>query len=221
MATCSVANYQPSLNKSIYDAMAYPKRPSAIQILSEGASSGAREGEQLQAGLTLALERLHKSNGNSLPVHMLPPDTSLHDMDVFGIDLTTLITDLATTVMPHSAGSHTAATRYTPDQRKAAIQRFMFKRSRRHLAARTKYTKMKHVAVNKARCKGGKFMKKADRERMEAEMSTATQEEEVVAAEVVAGVLPESPYLGAVAPIDRKGDPGWVQALAYYAKTEE
>jgi len=92
MATCSVANYQPSLNKSIYDAMAYPKRPSAIQILSEGASSGAREGEQLQAGLTLALERLHKSNGNSLPVHMLPPGTSLHDMDVFGFDLTTLIT---------------------------------------------------------------------------------------------------------------------------------
>jgi len=120
--------------------------------------------------------------------------------------------DLATNVMPHR---HTAATRYTPDQRKAAIQRFMFKRSRRHLAARTKYTKMKQVAVNKARCKGGKFMKKADRERVEAEMSTTAQEV------VVAGVVPESPYLGAVAPIDRKGDPRWMQALAYYAKTEE
>lgn len=131
--------------------------------------------------------------------------------------------DLATTVMPHSAEVDTTAIRYTPDQRKAAIQRFMFKRSRRHLAARTKYAKMKHVAVNKARCKGGKFMKKADRERMEAqaasaeaELSAAAQEEEVVA-----GVMPESPYLSAVAPIERKGDPDWVQALAYYAKTEE
>lgn len=88
-----VANFQPSPHKSIYDAMDYPKRQSAFKMHAEaGISSCAKEGEHLQAGLTLALERLHKSNGNSLPVLMLPPDTSLHDMDVYGMDLFTLIT---------------------------------------------------------------------------------------------------------------------------------
>merc|ERR1712188_69360 len=71
--------------------------------------------------------------------------------------------------------------KYTPAQRKIAIKRWKEKRARRHLTSQTKYRKMKDVAVGKARCKGGKFIKKSERERMareaaEAELGEANKE---------------------------------------------
>jgi len=50
--------------------------------------------------------------------------------------------------------------RYSPEQRKAAIMRWLVKRQHRHLIPKTRYVKMKAVALSKPRCSTGKFSKK-------------------------------------------------------------
>merc|ERR1711988_1982104 len=87
-------------------------------------------------------------------------------------DSTAMLQDLAHAVMPTQPVVATG-TKYTPEQRKAAIRRWLDKRSRRHLTSQTKYKKMRDVAVGKARCKGGKFISKAERARMAAEAEEA------------------------------------------------
>merc|ERR1711865_928970 len=85
--------------------------------------------------------------------------------------------ELATTVMPEYPTIMANDSKYSPHQRRAAIKRWMEKRARRHLTSQTKYRKMKDVAVSKARCRGGKFIKKSEREAM-AKAEEARLEEE-------------------------------------------
>lgn len=52
------------------------------------------------------------------------------------------------------------AVRYTPEQRKVVIARWMIKRTRRHLTPRIKYAHHKRVADGKVRNGSGRFEKK-------------------------------------------------------------
>merc|ERR1711907_255630 len=71
-----------------------------------------------------------------------------------------MLVELAAAVMPEKPFAMGSGSRYTPAQRKIAIKRWLEKRARRHLTSKTKYLKMKDVAVKKSRCVGGKFVEK-------------------------------------------------------------
>lgn len=119
----------------------------------------------LQWELRMALERIHSSEGHVLPIGGVIPAAN-KPFDGMDMISSAMLMELATTVMPEKPTIMAHDSKYTPSQRKAAITRWMEKRARRHLISQTKYRKMKDVAVSKARCRGGKFIKKSERERL-------------------------------------------------------
>merc|ERR1712227_1058481 len=147
--------------------------------------------EHVQWELRKALDRIHEHSGNDRIGGPEPADDNPFDgMDPYS---SAMLVELAQSVMPSKPVVATGS-KYTPDQRRAAIRRWRDKRSRRHLISQTKYKKMKDVAVGKARCKGGKFISKAERARMAAE-EAAMQEAETAAVVVPpaqTGIMPVS-----------------------------
>merc|ERR1711988_1103504 len=133
-----------------------------------------------------------------------------------------MLVELAATVMPQKPVAPTDTTRYNSAQRKLAINKWLAKRQRRHLTSQTKYVKMKDVAVAKARCKGGKFVKKSERERMEREQAAAEEamramekvKEQAVATPVASFDISNKDY-------PQKGDATWHAMYAFYAQSEE
>jgi hypothetical protein len=166
--------------------------------------------EHLQWELRMALERIHTNAGHSQPIGGVSPaeNKPFDGMDPVS---SALLMELAATVMPEKPPIVTNETRYTPAQRKVAIKRWMAKRARRHLTSQTKYRKMKDVAVGKARCKGGKFIKKSERERLE------RLEREAADAMLMteAFAMKDS---GAFQRVDKSE---WHQAYNFYARNEE
>merc|ERR1711998_250526 len=132
--------------------------------------------EHVQWELRKALDKIHSHAG-----HPEPLGTRLNEgrrnvmedpFDGMDADSSAMLMDLAQSVMPTQPIVASGA-KYTPEQRRAAINRWLDKRSRRHLTSQTKYKKMKDVAVGKSRCKGGKFISKAERARLEAEAAAS------------------------------------------------
>lgn len=184
--------------------------------------------DHLQWELRMALERIHTSAGHSQPIG----GVAAHENKPFeGMDpvSSALLMELATTVMPEKPHTVTYEARYSPAQRKLAIQRWMAKRSRRHLTSQTKYRKMKDVAVSKARCKGGKFIKKSERERMEREAAAAEAAAAAAVATSVADqkveVKTENTFIVAEPAAMEKAawtsEDAWQRAYNFYAKSEE
>lgn len=146
------------------------------------------ESEHLQRQLRMALEKIHQKAGHSAPIgvtihygagHAAAQPKPLDGMDPLS---SAMLLELAETVMPQKSVMH-GDRKLTPAQRKIAIQRFMDKRTRRNVAAKTKYIKMKDVAVSKSRCVAGRFVKKSELERMlgaQAGMDAAMQAMEQV-----------------------------------------
>jgi len=130
------------------------------------------ESEHLQRQLRMALERIHHKAGHSAPIgvtiHYGAENAAAEQpKPLDGMDpvSSAMLLELAETVMPQKSVMH-GDRKYTPAMRQIKIQRWMAKRTRRHLAAKTKYTKMKDVAVSKRRCVAGRFVKKSEMERM-------------------------------------------------------
>jgi len=179
-------------------------------------------GDHLQWELRMALEKIHSNAGHSRPIGGV---AAQENKPFDGMDpvSSALLLELATTVMPDKQHSAACETRYSPSQRKYAIQRWMAKRARRHLTSQTKYRKMKDVAVSKARCKGGKFIKKSERERM------AREEQERLAREGASIVKTEDVFVISSAATPAVGmakapwssEDAWQRAYAFYAKSEE
>lgn len=130
------------------------------------------ESEHLQLQLRMALEKIHTNAGHSQPISSAEPaeHKPLDGMDPVS---SAMLVELAAAVMPEKPFAMGSGSRYTPAQRKIAIKRWLEKRARRHLTSKTKYLKMKDVAVKKSRCVGGKFVKKSDLARMEQERAAA------------------------------------------------
>lgn len=179
-------------------------------------------GDHLQWELRMALERIHSSAGHSQPIGGVSAQENkpLEGMDPVS---SALLMELATSVMPDKPRTVTHEARYSPAQRKLAIQRWMAKRARRHLTSQTKYTKMKDVAVSKARCKGGKFIKKSERERLEREAAAAAAAAAPAVSVKTEIAMPVEPAVAATA--TDKGpwtaDDAWQRAYNFYAQSEE
>lgn len=180
--------------------------------------------EHLQFELRMALERIRSDAGYSVPLGGAAPaeNKPFDGMDPVS---SAMLMELAATVMPQKTPQVAANDiRYTPAQRQFAIKRWMAKRARRHLTSQTKYVKMKAVAVNKSRCKGGKFIKKSERERMERE--ARDREEAMLAVATVTPVL-EAPVaaVASIAAVGKAKEPWvtdpWQQAYNFYARPEE
>lgn len=102
--------------------------------------------------------------------------------------------------------------------------RWMAKRARRHLTSQTKYRKMKDVAVSKARCKGGKFIKKSERERLEREAAAAAAAVaaiEPVKAEPVLGKVDSVVTTTASIKPQFGVDSEWQRQYNFFAQSEE
>lgn len=138
--------------------------------------------EHVQWELRKALDKIHSHAGNQAGIGGGGTPAAEQDNPFDGMDAysSAMLLDLAQSVMPTQPVVATGA-KYTPEQRRAAITRWLDKRSRRHITSQTKYKKMKDVAVGKARCKGGKFISKAERARMAAEAAEAAEAAAAVA----------------------------------------
>jgi len=173
--------------------------------------------EHLQWELRMALEKIHSNAGHSQPIGGAPAENKpLDGMDPVS---SALLMELAATVMPDRPQTITNEAKYSRLNRKAAIKRWMEKRARRHLTSQTKYRKMKDVAVSKARCKGGKFIKKSERERMareEAEAAAAKAQAEALLAKDPAMYYPAPAVKGAWGE-----DTEWQRAYNFLAQREE
>lgn len=190
--------------------------------------TSAHQDDHLQWELRMALERIHTNAGHSQPIGGVEARETkpFEGMDPVS---SALLMELATTVMPEKPDTVTYETRYSPSQRKLAIQRWMAKRARRHLTSQTKYRKMKDVAVSKARCKGGKFIKKSERERMEREEREAAAAAASCTTDAVAVKMEQVVEIPQVVqPIGMEakklswaGDSAWQTAYNFYARSEE
>ena len=137
----------------------------------------------------MALERIHTSAGHSAPIGGTRPaeNKPFDGMDAVS---SAMLMELASSVMEPKVAAVRSHQKYDAAQRKAAIKRWMDKRSRRHLVSQTKYSKMKDVALNKNRSKGGKFIKKSERERLEREEAAANSAMQQIQMEQVQVVAP-------------------------------
>lgn len=179
--------------------------------------------EHMQWELRMALERIHSSAGHSLPIGGVPASES-KPFDGMDPVSSALLMELATSVMPEKPQPVVSEARYTPEQRRASIARWMAKRARRHLISQTKYRKMKDVAVNKARCKGGKFIKKSERERLEREAAAAAAAVaaiEPVKFEPVLGKVYLAPTMAASIKPQFGADSEWQRQYNFFAQSEE
>jgi len=129
--------------------------------------------------LRMALERIHSSAGHAAPIGGNRPaeNKPFDGMDAVS---SAMLMELASSVMELTVTARRGVSKkYDGSQRKLAITRWMDKRSRRHLVSQTKYSKMKNVALNKNRSKGGKFVKKSERERLELEAAAKEPVEQI------------------------------------------
>jgi hypothetical protein len=129
----------------------------------------------------MALERIHSSAGHAAPIGGNRPaeNKPFDGMDAVS---SAMLMELASSVMEPTVTARRGVSmrkKYDGSQRKLAITRWMDKRSRRHLVSQTKYSKMKNVALNKNRSKGGKFIKKSERERLELEAAAKEPVEQI------------------------------------------
>jgi len=178
----------------------------------------------LQWELRMALERIHSSEGHVVPIGGCTP-TANKPFDGMDMVSSAMLMELATTVMPEQPAIMAHDSKYTPTQRKAAITRWMEKRARRHLISKTKYRKMKDVAVSKARCRGGKFIKKSERERL-ALLEKENLEKENLEKENASTLAYPVPTTATPLVLESKtpwnGDtPDWQNAYNFYARSEE
>jgi len=193
--------------------------------------------EHVQWELRKALEKIHSHAGNQAVIGGGTPAAEDNPFDGMDAYSSAMLLDLAQSVMPTQPIVATGA-KYTPEQRRAAINRWLDKRSRRHLTSQTKYKKMKDVAVGKSRCKGGKFISKAERARLEAEAAAAAampvqpmpvQQPMPVADDLlsmIASPLSVSPQLVAaecamMGKDPRSQDAEWMARYELYTRSEE
>lgn len=141
--------------------------------------------EHLQWELRKALERIHSSAGHARPIAGNTPaeNTPFDGMDPVS---SALLMELASSVMDTKTDVALNKVKFSKEQRKVAIKRWMEKRSRRHLVSQTKYSKMKRVAIGKNRCGGGKFVKKSDLEKIAKAQEELTAQEIQLSAETTA-----------------------------------
>lgn len=182
--------------------------------------------EHLQWELRKALEKIHSFAGHAQPIGGVE---AAENKPFDGMDpvSSALLMELAASVMPEKPKTVTNDVKYSPTQRKMAIKRWLEKRARRHLTSQTKYAKMKHVAVGKARCKGGKFIKKSERERLARLEQERNEQAAALAADTTMQVtftLPvvEEPVAVVAAPKESwAGASDWQHAYALFARSEE
>ena len=168
----------------------------------------------------MALERIHANAGHCSPIGGASPKIN---MPFDGMDAVSsaMLMELASSVMePSQPTARTVHKKYTKEERKVAIERWMAKRARRHLVPQTKYNKMKAVAVNKNRSKGGKFIKKSEREKLEKAEREAAQ----VAQKISQEFYLEPANALVAPPVKDQWMPelsAWKQQYAQYAQPEE
>lgn len=180
--------------------------------------------EHIQWELRMALERIHSSAGHVVPIGGNQPaeNKPFDGMDAVS---SAMLMELASSVMAPKQPQLLSSKKYDAAQRKAAIKRWMDKRSRRHLVSQTKYSKMKNVALSKNRSKGGKFIKKSERERLEREEAAAKAAVEQMAAEIRLETVKEqivAPIMAA--PVKDQWQPDlseWEKQYAMLAQPEE
>lgn len=179
--------------------------------------------EHMQWELRMALEKIRSSAGHSLPIGGVSGSES-KPFDGMDPVSSALLMELAASVMPEKPQPIVCEARYTPQQRRASIARWMAKRARRHLTSQTKYRKMKDVAVNKARCKGGKFIKKSERERLAREAAAAAAAVaamEPVQIEPVLGKFDAVFTTAASIKPQFGADSEWQRHYSFFAQSEE
>lgn len=164
--------------------------------------------EQVQRQMRVALERMHSQAENWVP-DAQDPFTHAFMVRILHSSLCRswcMSQDLAQSPIPDVAETKGDSKKYSPQQRQMAVQRWMAKRKRRHLTSKTKYVKMQDVAIGKARCVGGKFVKKTAQKPIE---------------EAIQMPLTQMAVAEPVTYKDRKDeDPAWQSMYDYYAQAE-
>lgn len=182
--------------------------------------------EHIQWELRKALEKIHSFAGHEQPIGGVQPSEN-KPFDGMDAVSSALLVELAESVMPEKPNALTDSVKYSPAQRKLAIKRWLEKRARRHLTSQTKYRKMKDVAVGKARCKGGKFIKKSERERLARLEQEQNEQAAALAADTTMQVTFTLPVAEEAvgAAVDAKaswaGASDWQHAYNFFARSEE